>query len=571
MSIIDILLPHRLLINKELRKEADTLRRQINYYQENYDKRVAECEYVIERVKEEKNRQLEAYRDNLIQELNNEFEQLTEVRDLIFQYVDLYLQTELLKKTREILATKRKIVIENDEFLYKQMVIVGDEVNLLKERQKELSSFVSVNEYIQLAETCGIKDLINTDIDVSDYLEKIDERINIEESRECKYALVRLRNIIQERSDYNYLIKYTSWIIQQKISYSKQLSEKRRGLRPQISTIKGELDGLNADIKSNNMELETLRNRIKDYWIRPVTLLNAGRSYTDSEFQRAVQKKKETSRNLREAQERIKRYKEYGESNQDTWEEINKRSKECYEANNAAKAAIEELNRKYRETRDNLDSWRNSWKRLIEICKNNNITLFYTDSLSYGDQRKYVTKRLGEIDIIRQEGLKDQNDRLVAQRVEINQEYYARFDNTEKRISELETKMFFLEKEITKQEEGVKLTQNWINNSKKNDNRFFLKKVFSETEEMQNAKKANTYAKNALAEAQRNKNSLIQQIKGERDYLEKLSFEKEYALKSCKATLLRPTEDEIVEESLLLYWKEEMSNKGKENGNGSWY
>ena len=72
MSVWDYVMPHRLLINKSLRKEAEGLRARIDAYQIEYDRRVEECQEEIKRVEAERQEKLLQIRDSLVEELQGE-------------------------------------------------------------------------------------------------------------------------------------------------------------------------------------------------------------------------------------------------------------------------------------------------------------------------------------------------------------------------------------------------------------------------------------------------------------------------------------------------------------------
>ena len=76
-----------------------------------------------------------------------------------------------------------------------------------------------------------------------DLLDKVSQAIaNCESGQDTeRFALVRLKGIIQERSEYLPTIKYIAWVIQQKIQFSKQLSDKRSDVREAQEAIQQEI------------------------------------------------------------------------------------------------------------------------------------------------------------------------------------------------------------------------------------------------------------------------------------------------------------------------------------------
>lgn len=130
-----------------------------------------------------------------------------------------------------MLDIKRKqieILQEDNDFLSNQMVLIGEEIDYLRDRQNELTSFTDVKDIIRLTSLSGYEINFGEGDDAKDLLEKVSQAIsNCEASQDTeRFALVRLKGIIQERSEYLPTIKYIAWVIQQKIQFSKQLADK---------------------------------------------------------------------------------------------------------------------------------------------------------------------------------------------------------------------------------------------------------------------------------------------------------------------------------------------------------
>ena len=90
MSVWDYVMPHRLLINKSLRKEAEGLRARVDAYQIEYDRRVEECQEELKKVEEERQEKILQFRNSLIEELQEEQSFLESVAQDITSYADEY-------------------------------------------------------------------------------------------------------------------------------------------------------------------------------------------------------------------------------------------------------------------------------------------------------------------------------------------------------------------------------------------------------------------------------------------------------------------------------------------------
>lgn len=281
MSVWDYVMPHRLLINRSLRKEAEGLRARIDTYQIEYDRRVEECQEEIKRVEAERHEKLLQFRDSLVEELQGERSFLESVAQDITSYADAYLYRNCLFQMRDIKRNQLEILQEDNDFLSGQMALIGRKIDFLRERQNELTSFTDVKDIIRLTSLSGYEMSFDEGDDAKDLLDKVSQAIsNCESGQDTKrFALVRLKGIIQERSEYLPTIKYIAWVIQQKIQFSKQLSDKRNGVRDSQAAVRQEIKQIEDNINSTSEKLEAIVKRIRFYWAHPITYLSADISY----------------------------------------------------------------------------------------------------------------------------------------------------------------------------------------------------------------------------------------------------------------------------------------------------
>lgn len=209
MSVWDYVMPHRLLINKSLRKEAEGLRARVDAYQIEYDRRVEQCQEELKRVESERQEKLLQFRDSLEEELQGERSFLESVAQDITSYADAYLHRNCLFQMRDIKKKQIEILQEDNDFLSSQMNQIGREIDYLSERQNELTSFTDVRDIIQLTSLSGYEISFGEEDDAKDLLDKVSRAISNCESGQYieRFALVRLKGIIQERSEYLPTIK----------------------------------------------------------------------------------------------------------------------------------------------------------------------------------------------------------------------------------------------------------------------------------------------------------------------------------------------------------------------------
>ena len=199
MSVWDYVMPHRLLINKSLRKEAEGLRARVDAYQIEYDRRVEECQEELKRVEEERQEKILQFRNSLVEELQGEQNFLESVAQDITSYVDEYFHRNCLYQVRDIKRTQIDILREDNDFLSDQVALIGREIDYLRERQNELTAFTDVKDIIQLTSLSGYEIIFDEGDDAKDLLDKVSQAIaNCESGQDTEgFALVRLKGIIQ--------------------------------------------------------------------------------------------------------------------------------------------------------------------------------------------------------------------------------------------------------------------------------------------------------------------------------------------------------------------------------------
>ena len=109
MSAWDYIMPHRYFINKSLRKASQELRDRVEKYQIEFDRRLEECKADLQRAEDNKNKELEAFKAVLRQELHDDQHTLEDIQGKIVQYIEsyfyrvyLYQLVEINKRTNDI-------------------------------------------------------------------------------------------------------------------------------------------------------------------------------------------------------------------------------------------------------------------------------------------------------------------------------------------------------------------------------------------------------------------------------------------------------------------------------------
>lgn len=553
MSVWDYVMPHRLLINKSLRKEAEGLRARIDAYQIEYDRRVEDCQENIKRVEAERQEKLLQFRNSLVEELQVEKGFLESVAQDITSYADAYLHRNCLFQMRDIKRKQLEILQEDNDFLSDQMALIGREIDCLRDRQNELTSFTDVKDIVRLTSLSGYEISFDEGDDAKNLLDKVSRAIsNCEPGQDTeRFALVRLKGIIQERSEYLPTIKYIAWVIQQKIQFSKQLSDKRSGVRDSQVVVRQEIEQIGENINSTSEKLEAIAKRIRYYWAHPITYLNADISY-------AYKEKSETGKQLRHVGEELHNMASWHSDDQDKWERLQRERRDL-------SSEMDSLRDSISSKKKERNQWFEKRDYIFQVCKKFGVPLI-SDKKTQTDEDRIIADRLVELNEIRTEGAAEAEKKCEQERSEIISRYSETRGELESEASSIEKTIAQLVAEYDGLAAKVFSAEKKIKQIKDGDNRFFLIKMFSETPGLDSARKTLSLLKKKLAIVGKKKAEAEKKGNEIKDKIAELDKKHERDLRRCIPRALRPTATEAREEKKLLYRKEEIEKRRKEGG-----
>ena len=578
MSAWDYIMPHRLLVNRSLRKAAQELRDRVELYQIEFDRRLEDCKSDLQRAEEDKNKELEAFKSALLQELHDDHQVLEEIQGNIVQYIDCYFNRSYLYQLVEIYKRESDIFHEDYTFLSNEIKPIEHEIGLLRERQNELTAFIKVDDIIHLATLTGYDlDFQSTD-DARQLLGKISAALETYsgEDRVEKYALLRLKTIIQERSDYLSTISYISWVIKLKREFRKQLLAKRAGVKEEQAALRQEMTAKKNDIRSLTNRLELLAEKVRYYWARPITYLNADICYA------YVTLKEERTRLIDDAPSIRRERKDYIERRRSAISEIrDKKSKrrdvddyssridtltsELESLESAVKTSEAVISSKKKERKQ----WGEKRTRIVGLIRQYDKKFRSDRKIAERDEISIIESRLSEIQQIREVGVVEAQEVYKRESDEIQRVHVEKVIEFEDRKKLLETQLQDAETEYTKCMQRVSLVEKRLESSKSSDDRLILFRLLSESDRVTAAKDELEKAHAALAKAKEG----IKAIESEIDELEEETdtetecFHTQVA--NCKPRFLRPTGEEQAEEKKLLLRREEINQQRKEGGHES--
>ena len=550
MSVWDYLMPHRLLINKSLRKEAEGLRARVDAYQIEYDRRIEECQEDIKRVEAEHQKKLLQFRDTIEEELKGERSLLESVAQDITSYAFAYLHRNCLFQIRDIKRKQSEILRKDNDFLSNQMNLIGKEIDYLRERQNELTSFTNVKDIIRLTSLSGYEISFNEEDDAKDLLDKVSQAIiNCESDKDSeRFALVRLKGIIQERSEYLPSIKYLAWVIQQKIEFSKQLSDKRKCIRNSQIDVRQEIKQIEDNINSTSEKLEAIAKRIRFYWAQPITYLSADISY-------AYKEKNETGNRLHAVGEELHNLASCHSGDQLKWERLQRERREL-------SSEIDCLRNNISSTKNKRNQWFKKRDYIFGVCEKYGVPLI-NDKKAQTDEDCIIANRLVELNKIRTEGAAEAEKKCEQERSVIISRYNeacAEFKSEASSIEKLKTQLVAEYYETTNK---VSSAEKKVKQIMDEDDRFFLIKLFFVTPELDSARKTVSLLKKDLAIISKNKVDVEKKSNEIKDKLTQLDKKHKLDLSRCIPRTLRPTAAEAREERKLVYRKEEIEKRHK--------
>lgn len=449
MSAWDYIMPHRLLFNKSLRKISQELRDRIEAYQIEFNRRKEICIAELQQAEENKNKELEALKADLLQELSDDYQILEELQKNIVKYFDCFFYCGYLCQLEEIKNRQNDILHEDYIFLGSQIKIIDNEIVLLRERQNELTAFTRVDDIIHLATLTGYDLDFQPMDDAKLMLGKISNALEAYcgEDRVEKYALLRLKNIIQERSDYLPTINYISWIIQIKRQFKKQLSSRRSDVKKEQAVLRKEISSIKKEIRTLTDRLDLYAEKVRYYWAKPITYLNADicyaykelkeekaylsndASYLRGEKKRLIDKRrsaiseiKEKKSKRRDVGSELKSMKDAHSNDQWRWDRLQRERRDLssdidslsseidryssrIESLNSELAAVNSLETTIAEKKDIRKQWNAKRIRIEKWIKRYDKDFRSGRLIAENDEMNIIANRLIEIQQIRENGV----------------------------------------------------------------------------------------------------------------------------------------------------------------------
>ena len=510
MSAWDVVLPHRLLVNKSLHKSSEELRSRIDDYKLHYELEIERCGAEIEQAKADKDKDFDKVTLSLIDELAKDADLFEKVRISLLEYVDLFLHRQCLYKTREYKNLEKQALSEYISFLSERMGLIGKEIEILETRKDKLIVQANVDDIIELIVMTGNNLIVDENANAKSLLDKVSELRDSYgfDDKITKDSLNRLRVILQERVEFISIIQYISWTIQQKIQMSRHLSGERRRIINDMDNKVNEVQEVSKNIDGLSHTLDEQARRVRDYWAIPITKINVKTNFMYMEKQELhdsveneTLKLNRLHEELKETSEKIERMKGQPSSDSGTWnrlwDEKSSYKEEIASSKRKRKMLYEQIpqiNSDIETLKSERQQWYERRDMLYSLCKRNNVDLIYDKKPPESDECRIINNRLAELYRIEETENKLANERFLIKSTQIQQQ---------KKEKEAEFKVKIDRAKNSQAEKHEIFHRASINllNSKKRDTRFILTKLFSKSEEVNRAEqaqqKAELHKKNA--------------------------------------------------------------------------
>ena len=481
MNMWNNILPHRFFINRALRKASDELRDHIDSYRIEHEMAVQRCHNEIEIAKVEKERQFELSKQEYLHALSQDSIAMGELQTLFLDYVDFYLKKNLLHSIKSKVTLELQLVNEYGNFLTEQMQLISKEIFILKQRQEALLLQTKIDDVIDLLNITGADLSCNDSDNPKTLLEKVNlvfsEHKDI--SPQAKSALIKLRQVLQERAEYLQLIQYITWMVQQKRSLRRELfkerstlNESKKPLNSQLSTIKIELNQL------NELMLEKAIC-IRNIWAKPLAEIYIELASVAESLNQKYARQKYISAEIRTM-------KNERSSDSDRWEQLQAEGKSIYES-------IGQLNSRKTNLYEQRQQWFDRKNKVLSLFKRNGVFLLSPkDSHTLDEIRVLIQKRDEVIQNIESINfrLREQHDQIINNRYHQETVITEKIQIAKKNVSKIKQTMIEAEQRLKK--------------LKQQDTRPFFIRIFTESKEILEAKEHRHMLHNKLLQAEKN-------------------------------------------------------------------
>ena len=508
MEYINLIMPHRFCINRNLNKESEKLTNKINEYEAELDSIKIE----IEAFRNKKEKEYQEIVEHLNKELQKKINQHEDLKNNLSKYVELCLKEQILWQNKRILELEKTKQRDYSAFLTKLIQQIAKDIELLEQRKIILNLKVDISSILKLASLSGCEIKFPTD-NINDILETIQKEISNlnQDDWVRKTTLLKLKRVVQEHMESQKMIQYIDWVIQQKKLSSKRLASKRKQSNNELSLLEKQIFEAKQERKKNRERMGKLAHAVRCFWVKPILDLDVKISnikkkkaeiYTEKDklnidIDEAKTKKRQISKEI----EDIKKSRSSNSSWDDLWKEKNKLSKRLGDLYESKKQKSQELSQLYEDQKKyhiKKDEWLEKRRVLLSLLKKNKVNSKLLKQSVKTDEKEIAKKEIEKINQKKGDFEHRESERVKREKETLRTNFKNDLENLELKIQSAIGNCLVSESE-------VKESRNKVALEKSKDTR--LIKVF-DSPKVKEAKKALSKSEELLSK----RNNILEEL-----------------------------------------------------------
>lgn len=509
MEYMNLIMPHRFFINRNLNKESEKLTNKINEYEVELDSIKRE----IEAFRNKKEKEYQEIVEHLNNELQKKINQHEDLKKNLSKYVELCLKEQILWQNKRILELEKTKQRDYSAFLTKLIQQIAKDIELLEQRKIILNLKVDISSILRLASLSGCEINFPTD-NINDILETIKKEISNlnQDDWVKKTTLLKLKKVVQEHMEFQKMIQYIDWVIQQKKLSSKKLASKRKQSNNELSLLEKQIFEAKQERKKNREQMGKLAHAVRCFWVKPILDLDVKISnikkkkaeiYTEKDklnidIDEAKTKKRQISKEI----EDIKKSRSSNSSWDDLWKEKNKLSKRLGDLYESKKQKSQELSQLYEDQKKyhiKKDEWLEKRRVLLSLLKNNKVNSKLLKQSVKTDEKEIAKKEIEKINQKKVDFEHRESERVKREKETLRTNFKNDLENLELKIQSAIGNCLVAESE-------VKESRNKVALEKSKDTR--LIKVF-DSPKVKEAKKALSKSEELLSK----RNNILKELR----------------------------------------------------------
>ena len=532
MKLLDYL-PHRLLANYALKKEAERVNDRYEEVIKEIESKRRQNEEEIKKAREIANANIQEAVCSLNDQLNQYADTLADQGADICEYARLYFERNYLRTKLNCIVAERKIAQEYISFLTSQMTIVGNEIATLEERKAILAQKADVSDIIRLIRLSGAVISIDDTESAETLLSKVySMTVAYKDDLILRSTLRRLERLVQEREELLSLIQYIDWIIEQKKRLSKEWKDLRSNLRKQVDEIDERLKKCQEEQGVVEDQIDSQAQKIRSVWAKPLLSLSADLTEKKSEKARLISE-------VREHNEEIQQMKEAHSSDSDRWDRLHREKDDLKEQLRGTDQEIKRIEVQRRELKDKASS-------IYDLCRRIGTPLIGDGKGQNSDEYTLLIQRISELSAIEDEGKREAENEFTSAKQQLINEKGTTLSAMQDKIEETQTRYEAL-KNLVRQKASH------LDKMKERDKkaRSFFVRLFKKNPEIEQAESELRRLRNQLNEEYDSLQRLLK-LKGDQ------SAEYDHRIATLRKVYKRPTYSERKEMERLKRYRERL-------------